>query len=287
MAFPVRLLRQPRRGPAAARNLGIHEAGGDVILFTDADCAPADDWIAIMLRSFQDPRVAGCRGVYTSSQRRLVARFVQAEYEDRYRRTAKLNHIDFVDTYSAGYLKSALEHVGCFDERFRQASVEDQDLSFRVAALGCRLVFIPEARVEHQHVETVAGYWQKKFQIGFCKPLVHLTSRRQLLSDSHTPALVRFQVGLGLAMLLLLPALPYASRTRRVFTVLACSLTTSALRTTAGLPWQDPALVLVTPALVWVRSVALAAGLLCGVAALAPKQLLLRVTGPRPRSRPS
>src|ERR1017187_5413753 len=35
--FPIRYLRQPNKGPAAARNLGIREAASSLVLFTDSD----------------------------------------------------------------------------------------------------------------------------------------------------------------------------------------------------------------------------------------------------------
>jgi len=42
----VRLLQQPRAGPATARNRGIQAARGQLIFFLDADCVPASDWLA-------------------------------------------------------------------------------------------------------------------------------------------------------------------------------------------------------------------------------------------------
>src|SRR5579862_8396835 len=45
-SFPVRYLSQPNRGPAAARNRGIRESHGDLILFTDSDIIPHHDLVA-------------------------------------------------------------------------------------------------------------------------------------------------------------------------------------------------------------------------------------------------
>ena len=43
----LRVIEGPRAGGwAAARNLGVREAGGDWVAFTDDDCIPAPDWVA-------------------------------------------------------------------------------------------------------------------------------------------------------------------------------------------------------------------------------------------------
>src|SRR5258707_322683 len=40
----LRVVRERRRGPAAARNTGVRHAGGEVIAFTDADCVVDRAW---------------------------------------------------------------------------------------------------------------------------------------------------------------------------------------------------------------------------------------------------
>ena len=56
-----------------------------------------------MLEPFDDPEVVGVKGVYRTHQKQITARFVQIEYEDRYRLMAGLASIDFIDTYSAAF----------------------------------------------------------------------------------------------------------------------------------------------------------------------------------------
>src|SRR5258705_7502133 len=42
--FPLTYLTQLRKGPAAARNLGLQRAAGDLVAFTDDDAVPLEGW---------------------------------------------------------------------------------------------------------------------------------------------------------------------------------------------------------------------------------------------------
>ena len=47
--FTVQLLREVKPGAAAARNAGIRVATSEIVAFTDSDCAPQSDWLALSL----------------------------------------------------------------------------------------------------------------------------------------------------------------------------------------------------------------------------------------------
>ena len=169
----VRLLTQDHAGPAVARNLGVKHAQGDIVLFTDSDCEPCEDWIEHMLAPFDDEDIAGVKGAYLTRQHEIVARFAQVEYEDKYDHMVQEKYIDFVDTYAAGYRRDIFVDNGGFDAAFPVASVEDQEFSFRLARRGYRMVFVTEARVYHWgHPRNLWTYWQRKFRIGYWKVLV-------------------------------------------------------------------------------------------------------------------
>jgi glycosyltransferase involved in cell wall biosynthesis len=262
----VTVLSQTNAGPAAARNNGAQIAHGDILLFTDADCVPAPDWVERMVAPFADPTVAGAKGEYRTHQPELVARFVQQEYQDRYDRMIGQPQIDFVDTYAAAYRRDLFLAAGGFDPSFPTASVEDQEFSFRLAGQGYRLVFVPEAIVYHQHDRTVAEYAQRKFWIGYWKALVTRRYPAKLLHDSHTPQLLKAQMGLAAVggVLLLIGGV-----TRSGWVVSAAGLTWLLLLL-SGLPfyakiWRRDAAVLgVTPALLFVRAWSLGWGFVFG-----------------------
>ena len=264
----VRLLALPEnRGQATARNLGLEHAQGEIILFTDADCVPAPDWIEAMLRPFQDPQVDGAKGAYRTKQTHLVARFAQLEYESRYGIMRRQRYIDFIDTYSAGYRAHVLRQHGGFDPSFRID--EDQELSFRLAEAGHKMVFTPEAVVYHRHPATLRRYLKRKYDIGYWKAFVLGRHPSKAVSDSHTPQQLKLQLGLaallgvGLVATLFRPQLWWWPLLAGVL------LPLSDAPLVARAMGRDPWLGLVAPAMIAGRAVALGLGLGVGLVQVA------------------
>jgi cellulose synthase/poly-beta-1,6-N-acetylglucosamine synthase-like glycosyltransferase len=264
---------EAKRGAAAARNAGIAAARGDIICVTDADCRPTPGWLGAVSEPLRrNPAVAACKGIYRSEQKQLVARLVQLEYEDKYDLLRGQESIDFIDTYSAAYRRDALAASGGFDENVFY--VEDQELSFRLAAAGCRMVFQPEAVVYHMHADSVLAYARKKFFIGYWKAKVVGRHPTVAVKDSHTPQVIKLQMLLVLVLAgSVAAAAALAALGSVTFGLALVGLVVAAFVASCGpfmvKAWRkDKAVALAAPALLAVRAGALTAGYVKGTLAL-------------------
>jgi GT2 family glycosyltransferase len=128
-----------RRGPAAARNRGWHEARAEIIAFTDDDTVPGAAWLEQALAALA-PEVDAGWG-------RLVMPLGTAptDYELD---AAALANAAFV-TANCFCRRAVLEKLGGFDERFECAWREDSDLYFRLLESDARIVHAENAVVVH------------------------------------------------------------------------------------------------------------------------------------------
>jgi cellulose synthase/poly-beta-1,6-N-acetylglucosamine synthase-like glycosyltransferase len=197
----VRLVCQKNAGPAAARNRGVEECNGELVLFTDDDCVPREDWLRRMSEAFENEDVIGVKGAYRTNQKEVVARFVQLEYEDKYRLLQKHENIDFIDTYSAGFRRDIFIESGGYDTTFPVACAEDVELSFRLSTQGCKMRFVPDAIVYHTHPDSLWKYLRKKYKFSFWRIFAVKKNPDKLVSDSHTPQTMKFQLLIPLLLL--------------------------------------------------------------------------------------
>ena len=277
----VRLVTQANAGPASARNRGAMEARGTILLFTDDDCVPMPDWLEAMLEPFQDIEVVGAKGVYRTHQKSLAARFVQIEYEDKYRLMAGLPSIDFIDTYSAAFRRDRFLEMTGYDTSFPVACAEDIELSYRMSARGWKMNFVPAAIVYHTHPDTFLRYLKKKYKFAFWRVLAVRKNPSKGVKDSHTPQIMKLQL-LFLPVMLLAVVFDLAVRPRvSVSAAVVAGFLLSTLPFTLRAIRKDPAVGLLSPVLLVARACAQVVGVAGGLI-YARRKPMGKTANPRP-----
>jgi glycosyltransferase involved in cell wall biosynthesis len=259
------VIRQANQGQAAARNAGVRHSSAGIVVFTDADCSPAPLWLERMLAPFAAADITASKGAYLTHQTSLTARFAQIEYEERYERMRTCTYIDFVDTYSAAYRRPAFAANGGFNTCFPgDSSGEDQELSFRLAEKGHKMVFVPDAWVYHLHPATVPAYVRRKFKTGYWKALVLHLHPGKAVRDTHTPGSLKLQLAAVAASGPILLAGLFSELFWLALALVAIALAVTLGPFTLSTWRKDRAVGVFSPPMLVARALALGGGLVCG-----------------------
>lgn len=157
--WPLRVLSQPNRGPAAARNTGWRAARGELIVFLDDDMLCAPGLVAAHAAAHADGIAAVAMGAIRLSQdspRTLAALCFEREFAPHahaWRPASSGDWLDVPIVFSNTSLpRSLLEAGGGFDETFRMR--EDLELGYRLLLAGAIPCATPEAIAYQQYTKT-------------------------------------------------------------------------------------------------------------------------------------
>ena len=173
-AAGTRVLQEARRGAAAARNAGLRVTQGDVIAFTDADCAVEPAWLAYLTEPFKDASVGAVAGRVVASSALSTVELLSALYTLQLPE-APARHRHWTP-WGGGYptanlavRASVLRALGGFDESVGIYG-EDYDLCARLYEHALEIAYVPTARVFHHHRTTLPGMLRQSFGFGRAHP---------------------------------------------------------------------------------------------------------------------
>lgn len=173
--YPVKYVFEGTKGKTNARNKGIKNASGDIIVFTDSDCIADRRWLSEIVREFEDKDIGGVGGKILGHEvSTRVEKYLEILY-NAYNQNFSSTSPPRVITGNAAYRRDVLEEVGYFDESFETG--EDYDLSWRVFWRGYSIRYAPNAIIYHRHRSSARKLFSQYF--GYGKGYVRLINKHR------------------------------------------------------------------------------------------------------------
>ncbi len=156
----LHVLKQENRGPAAARNLGLQEACGELVLFLGDDIFAQPGLVATHLEAHarhpEDPvAVLGHTAFSPDMRRTSLSHYVESsglQFAYRLIKDPASAPYECFYTSNISLKRRYLLQNGLFDEDFPYAAYEDIELGYRLhSGHALRIVYEPNARAYHYH----------------------------------------------------------------------------------------------------------------------------------------
>ncbi|MBA3349432.1 MAG: glycosyltransferase family 2 protein [Actinobacteria bacterium] len=169
-----RYIREPQQGLGRARNAALDHSRGEIVAFTDDDCAPDPSWAESIGRVFaDDQQTMAVTGLVVPFELETPAQilFEQSggfgrgfEHRRWQLRAREANHLGagrFGTGANMAFRRSVFLSIGDFDVALGAGTPteggEDLDMFFRVLEEGYALVYEPRAVVRHVHRRDLEG----------------------------------------------------------------------------------------------------------------------------------
>jgi GT2 family glycosyltransferase len=151
----VRIVRcEENLGRAAARNVGVRAARGDVVVMLDDDMEVVRHFLEAHLREHErnpDAVVLGKIEAAPELGGHPFLRYLNSRGPEKVPDGQPVPSKYFV-TGNSSVRRSRLEKVGLFDEEFHLYGGEDTELGIRLGKAGCVFLYAPDALAHHLHV---------------------------------------------------------------------------------------------------------------------------------------
>lgn len=195
-----RLISHENRGLSVARNEGIFAATGEIVAFTDSDCAVDPDWLTFLVHRLLSESFAAVGGPnLPPAEDHWIPEVVA-------RSPGGPTHVlltDFEAEHIPGcnmaFWRDKLLEVGLFDPVYRAAG-DDVDMCWRLQNAGYKIGFAASALVWHRRRATIAAYLGQQRGYGHAESLLYFKHpyRFNFLGNSRWLGRIYSDLGAGI-----------------------------------------------------------------------------------------
>lgn len=165
-----------RRGLGYNRNRVVDAIRGDILVWADDDCMPQPGWLEGLLGALEDPDIDAAAGLLRIPPAGFVGDSISAlgfpaGGSAGYATMFVVHEDGTTDNLPSGNSAirvEVLREMGGYDESMTKGG-EDTELSYRLVQAGKRIMFVPDAVLEHPARTSVTEFMRWSFRRGRAK----------------------------------------------------------------------------------------------------------------------
>ncbi|MGO9913631.1 MAG: glycosyltransferase [Isosphaeraceae bacterium] len=170
--FPgVRTIHQANQGLSIARNVGLREATGAIVAYTDSDCFADPDWLTHLIYQLQRSGAAAVGGPNLTPEDGRLAACVAASPGQPTHVLESDQMAEHIPGCNMAFCREALLAINGFDPQYRKAG-DDVDICWRLQQAGFWITFAPGAFVWHHRRQNPRAYFRQQVGYGEAETLL-------------------------------------------------------------------------------------------------------------------
>ncbi|RLE61428.1 MAG: hypothetical protein DRJ49_06115 [Thermoprotei archaeon] len=192
LEYPILLVRKRKRGgPNTCRNIGVECSRGDIVVFTDGDCIPPNNWIESIISKIKIKKdvsiVAG--SALTANPETAISRYLDRSLISPLQKyhTDVVLKWDFkpfmiVTTNNVALKREVFENLNGFDEEYLWYGCDDMDLIYRALLRGYKVLCTKEVVIYHYNRTKLLSIIKRYFQYGKGFAIFSVKNRKSVFS---------------------------------------------------------------------------------------------------------
>ena len=188
----IKYINQKNKGPGAARNHGMKNSKGDLIVFIDSDCEADSNWLKTILDHYYKDNFDACGGPDGSKDDfTILQKAIDYSMTSFFTTGGMRGHSEkmiakfYPRTHNMAMKRSLYETLGGFGS-LRHG--QDIEYSNRIRKTGAKIKFIKDAVVYHRRRTSIKQFYKQVFNWGVARINLYLIDQNMLETIHYLPS---------------------------------------------------------------------------------------------------